>query len=449
MKLTLNQIELDLKLSPRIEGGTNEDTVQDYVECFDQLPPIVVFKVPGHAKYLLADGWHRYHAAKKLELTEIEVEAKAGSYEDAKEYALLSNLRHGRPLTRKEKRHVIGEFLKIHPERANKWIAIDLGSSHHTVKSVREELEKGGKFSTPDYLLTKDGQKIKRGDAKPSKEPEQKTPETESTEPVEDPEIEPEPEMPPTPMVGKYELDTIHQVDVTEGLLGLPEESIDLFFADPPYNLNVKYGEDSDNKPSDQYFAWCSQWFMGVYRALKTGGAFYVMHYPETAARWMQLLTMFGFRRWITWIYNSNIGQSDSNWRRSQRTILYYTKGQTPLFFDGKADPQPYKNPDDQRVKHLPDSGTTPYDWWEYNLVKNVSKDKTNWPNQIPVGLVKRIILSSCPEEGIVCDPFMGSGSTAIAAMEADRKWIGFDKEKNACEITRNRIAKTQDERTT
>ena len=64
---------------------------------------------------------------------------------------------------------------------------------------------------------------------------------------------------------------------------------------------------------------------------------------------------------------------------------------------------------------------------WVYNLVKNVSKDKTSWPNQIPVALVERIIKVSCPPDGIVCDPFMGSGTTAVAAVKNNRKWIGFD----------------------
>jgi len=142
----------------------------------------------------------------------------------------------------------------------------------------------------------------------------------------------------------------------------------------------------------------------------------------------------------ITWIYPSNVGHSQDNWRRSHRTILYYIKGNEAAYFEGEADPQPYKNPKDPRVAHKGKEGTTPYDWWEYNLVKNVSKEKTNWPNQLPVALVRRIVLSSCPEGGLVCDPFMGSGTTAIAALETDRQWIGFDIEAKACKITRERI---------
>ena len=59
--------------------------------------------------------------------------------------------------------------------------------------------------------------------------------------------------------------------------------------------------------------------------------------------------------------------------------------------------------------------GVTPYDWWEYDMVKNVSKDKTAWESQLPVALVERIAKVSINEGDLVLDPFMGSGTTALA----------------------------------
>jgi DNA modification methylase len=216
---------------------------------------------------------------------------------------------------------------------------------------------------------------------------------------------------------------------------------LDLVFADPPYNLGKKYGEGfKDKQKEGEYFAWCMKWFMAAYRALKVGGALYVMHYPEVAAHWKQQLdNILAFRRWITWVYPSNTGHSDNNWRRSHRTILYYVKGEEAIFFDGEADPQPYRNPDDARVKHLGKEGTTPYDWWGFDLVKNVSKEKKGWPNQLPLRLLKRIILSSCAENGVVCDPFVGSGTTAEAAVTTNRMWLGFDIQAKACGMTNKR----------
>lgn len=436
MKLSLSQIKRDKRLTPRTK--IDPDTAEDYSQCFAQLPPMVVFKTPDESKYLLVDGWHRYRAAEILALESVEVETRYGIFDEALEFALLANLRHGRPLTRKEKRKVIEQFLKLHPERSNSWIAADLGTSKTTVGEVRTKLETTCQIDTLKILIGRDGKERPRTIEQPKlKEREAEVEEAD--------EVETEAETPPAPVrpaLGPYELNEVHQADCIVALMGLPEESLDLVFADPPYNIGVKYGRQvDDKKPPDDYYNWCMQWFVGVYRALKKGGAFYVMHYPETCARWKQQLDgLLTFRHWISWVYPSNIGHSANNWRRSHRAILYYIKGDRPAYFEGDADPQPYKNPGDVRVALKGKSGTTPYDWWEYNLVKNVSKGKTEWPNQLPVALVQRIILTSAPAGGVVCDPFMGSGTTAIASIQSGRDWIGFDVESAACKITEERI---------
>jgi len=231
---------------------------------------------------------------------------------------------------------------------------------------------------------------------------------------------------------GHLALNTVHVMDCLEGMKRLPHEYIDLVFADPPYNIGVDYG--NGNSPLDRhdaYYDWCSEWFRAVERLLKPGGAFYFMHYTEHCAYLLPRLRAlrFTFQHWIAWHYPTNIGHSPNNWTRSHRSILFCTKGKTPAYFNGLADPQPYRNPTDKRIRENLKTrpGVTPYDLWEYNLVKNVSKDKSSWPNQIPVALVERIIKVSCPPDGIVCDPFMGSGTTAVAAVKNNRKWIGFD----------------------
>jgi len=434
VKLKLSQIQRDEKFSPR--EGTDVEVAKQYAECFDQLPPIVVFKIAE--RFVLADGWHRYRAAEILGLTEIPVEARAGSEADLQEFALLANLKHGKPLSREEKRKVIERFLMLHPERSNSWIAEDLGTTHHTIINIRTELDKGGNLPPLEMLIGRDGKEYPRTIEQPSSSEQE---EQEGQEGQEDQEGQEEQEE-AAPAIGPYLLNKAHQVDCFKGMMGLPESSLSLVFTDPPYNLGKDYGGDvNDSLPQEAYFAWCMQWFVAVHRALKDGGSFYVMHYPEVAARWKQQLDgLFTFRRWISWVYPSNIGHSGDNWRRSHRAILYYVKGPKAAYFDGEADAQPYKNPDDRRIKHLGKSGTTPYDWWEYNLVKNVSEDKTNWPNQLPVDLVLRVIAISCEPGGIVCDPFMGSGTTAVAAIEANRDWIGFDKQVKAIEITEGRI---------
>jgi len=234
--------------------------------------------------------------------------------------------------------------------------------------------------------------------------------------------------------------------DALVGLRRLEDGQVHLIFADPPYNLGVAYGEHCDDaRPPEDYFAWCAEWLGECYRVLADGGSAYFMHYPEVCSRWLPFLEEFGFtlRRWLTWVYPCNVGQSPRNWTRAQRAVLFCTKGEG-YTFNGMADPQPFRNPDDGRIEQLGaggQSGVVPYDWWEYDLVKNVSAEKTEWPNQLPTALLSRVVKTSSLEGDTVLDPFMGSGTTAEAAQAAGRRWIGFDSNPRSAIVTAQRLA--------
>jgi len=235
----------------------------------------------------------------------------------------------------------------------------------------------------------------------------------------------------------------IYCMDCLDGLRQLPHNSVDMVFADPPYNIGVNYGGTSLDR-HEAYFDWCSEWFKAIERILRLGGALYVMHYPEYCAYWLPRLRAIRltFQRWITWHYHSNVGQSPNNWTRSHRAILYCIKGHTPKTFNGLADPQPYQNPTDKRIqrnlKKRP--GVVPYDVWEYDLVKNVSQQKEPTPNQLPEVLLRRIILTSSNEGDLVVDPFVGSGTTTAVAKQEKRQYIGFDINADYVEIAKRRL---------
>lgn len=244
--------------------------------------------------------------------------------------------------------------------------------------------------------------------------------------------------------VSPLALNQVHVMDATQGLRLIAPRSVDLIFADPPYNIGVNYGDGhNDARVHDNYLLWCDQWFEACARVLKPGGSIYLMHYPKVCADWFHRLDRwFVFRHWITWHFYTNIGQSPTGWTSSQRAILYYTKG-AGFTFNALADPQPYRNPNDKRIRELVANGSpgvTPYDVWEYNLVKNVSAEKTGWQNQVPLALVERIIKVSSKEGDLVCDPFMGSGTTAEAAARNNRRWIGFDNDGRSVVETQRRI---------
>ncbi len=408
--------DLDLELSHHIcvRTGLDEETVRNYAACFDQLPPIQVFDLDG--RLVVVDGNHRTHAAQRLGLTDIAAEVKPGTLEEAREAAALANVAHGKPLNTAEKRKAIDAVLVCKPERSDNWVAKLVGVDRKTVHKRREALEAGREFPTLSELVGEDGKTYPR--------------ELELTLTGE-----------PAPKVfpGK-----VHTLDVLEGLRELDAASVALCFTDPPYNLGVEYDTRGDEKHAGKYLDWCNEWFAEVRRVLADTGSFYVMHYPETCAQWYRELSrLFTVRRWLTWVYPCNVGQSESNWTRAQRAILFCTKGEN-YTFNSLADPQAFRNPKDKRIKELVANGqpgVTPYDWWEFDLVKNVSAEKTEWPNQLPVGLVERIVKVSSNEGDLVLDPFMGSGTTAEAAARNGRQWIGFDTNPKSAEVTARRLA--------
>jgi DNA modification methylase len=106
---------------------------------------------------------------------------------------------------------------------------------------------------------------------------------------------------------------------------------------------------------------------------------------------------------------------------------------------------QPYKNPDDIRVAALMDSGskgTDLYDWFEdIQQVKNVSEEKTAHPCPVPVALMERIITLCAKPGDIIYDPFMGSGTTAIAAIRCGHEWIGTEIDPEYVKIAEKRIS--------
>ena len=103
---------------------------------------------------------------------------------------------------------------------------------------------------------------------------------------------------------------------------------------------------------------------------------------------------------------------------------------------------QPYKNPNDKRIKQLVangSKGTDIYDWWEVQQVKNVSKEKTAHPCQMPLKVMENII-GILPEDYTIIDPFMGSGTTGVACRNLGRDFIGIEMSKEYFNIAKERI---------
>lgn len=239
--------------------------------------------------------------------------------------------------------------------------------------------------------------------------------------------------------------------DCNDALRKINDNSIDLIFTDPPYNVGLDYGKYyNDRKKWNDFYAENKLWLAECARVLNKKGSFYLMSYPEISARLLPFIEdelKLKFRRWITWHYPTNIGHSKRNFTRSQRTILFFTKSDDYTFNRGKA-VQPYKNPTVAKIKERMKKGSkgrTAYDLLtvadladmnkgmddaiEINLLKNVSKDRFNkkHPCQLPLSLVKLFTQVSSNKGDTVLDPFAGTFTLSAVAKELKRNSIGIE----------------------
>jgi hypothetical protein len=194
-----------------------------------------------------------------------------------------------------------------------------------------------------------------------------------------------------------------------------------LTITDPPYNQNYHYKGYSDNLKIDEYIDLLSH----------IPKPCVIIHYPEETINLLPKALKSHCEQVVTWVYNSNTG-------KQSRLISWW--GCRPDF---RKVTQPYKNPNDKRVQKLIEKGNTGaklYDWWEINQVKNVSKEKTAHPCQIPEEIIKRIVLTTAQNGQLIIDPFGGSGTTAKVAEELGFDSLIFEVEKSYCEIIENRI---------
>ena len=243
--------------------------------------------------------------------------------------------------------------------------------------------------------------------------------------------------------------DYIYNGDCLEYLKKIPDNSIDLVITDPPFNIGKKYaGNYNDHLKFEEYLAWCYKWLDELARVIKIGGSLYIFNYPENNAYlkvYLDKKKELNFKRWLTWHYPTNTGHSKHNYTRTQDSILFYTKGDKHTF-NKELVSQPYKNPTDKRVRKLIESGkkgTGPYDVLMFNLVKNVSKEKTEHIAQLPVALVELFVKASSNPGDIVFDPFMGSGTTAVAAKMNGRHYLGCEIGKKYFNIIQKRLKDT------
>jgi site-specific DNA-methyltransferase (adenine-specific) len=225
------------------------------------------------------------------------------------------------------------------------------------------------------------------------------------------------------------DINKVYLGDCIEIMRDLPDKSIDLFFADPPFNIGIKYDVHNDNMPYDEYYTWSEKWIKEAHRVLKNNGSIYIAIGDEFAAEINIILkkTGFHFRNWIIWYYTFGQNQR-KKFNRAHTHILYFTKDKDIFTFNDKDIRIPSARQTIYKDKRANPLGKIPDDVWQFSRVCGTFNERINGhPCQMPEDILELIIRASSNEGDIVLDPFGGTGTTAAVAKRLNRNYITIE----------------------
>ena len=247
-------------------------------------------------------------------------------------------------------------------------------------------------------------------------------------------------------MAMKKHLNKVFLKDIMELLEELPDKCVDMVYGDPDYNVGIKYGDKSYTKTFDEYIEWYIELAKESLRVLKDTGNMFLINYPKQNSylRVKYLDSVCYEVLDYVWIYNTNVGHSPHRFTTAHRSILHCRKTSHNKFYKDNVAVS-YKNPTDKRIlQNLANGskGRMPYDWLYFDLVKNVSKEKTFHACQIPQKLSETLIKSCTMSKDVVLVLFGGSGSEIEMCKFLGRQYISAEIDKKYHEIIIDRLKK-------
>lgn len=238
-------------------------------------------------------------------------------------------------------------------------------------------------------------------------------------------------------------------------LKSLQDESIDMIFADPPYNIKKADWDKFDSQ--EEYIKWSLQWISEASRILKPTGSLYICGFSEILADLKHpAMRYFSGCKWLIWHYRNkaNLG---NDWGRSHESILHLRKtkkfalnvdeiripyGSHTLKYPThpQSESSQYSNGKKTNPVWTPNPlGAKPKDVFEVPTTCNGMGEKTKHPTQKPEELLRKLVLASSKVGDVILDPFSGSGTTLVVAEQLQRLWIGceMNEEYNLWAINR------------
>ena len=241
------------------------------------------------------------------------------------------------------------------------------------------------------------------------------------------------------------------------------EAYLERAFTDYPYLVQfINAVEAIHGKPMMAYITYMTQRIIEMHRILKPTGSLY-LHCDQTACHYLKIVLdrVFGqanFRNEIIWAYSTS-GRAKKFFAKKHDNILLYTKSKSYYWGDYRVPVSEkyldshYRQKDDQgrrcRIRkdagkvrvYYPEDGMICNDWWEIPYINSQAAERTGYPTQKPLALLRRIVEASSREGDMVLDPFCGCATTCVAAQQLGRRWIGIDIEQQAVGVLVERLS--------
>ena len=248
-------------------------------------------------------------------------------------------------------------------------------------------------------------------------------------------------------------LNRIFNEDILRGINRIPDNFVDLVIADTPYCLGKDFGNHSDKLNSKDYLEWSKKWIDAIIPKMKNSGSLYVFltwqYSPEIFSYMKTKLIMINEIIWDRKV--PSMGGSTRKFSSVHDNIGFFVKSKKDYYFDIDAIRIPYDK-ETKKARTRPrfigkkwlEKGYNPKDIWSVSRIHAQDPEREGHPTQKPLEIIERMIKASSPEQGIVIDPFMGSGTTAIACINLKRNYIGFEINPHYCDKIAERIRKNK-----
>ena len=234
--------------------------------------------------------------------------------------------------------------------------------------------------------------------------------------------------------------------DCLETFKKIPDNSVDMTFADPPFNLKKSYRSYKDRLEFQEYLNWSEKWISEMVRVTKPTGSIFVHNIPKWLTYYATFLNEFAhFKHWISW--DAPTAPMGKSLQPANYGILFYGKEEkgtkiNELRYPHKRDrKQGYllKDYGGKKDKLHPFGPLISDVWTDIHRIKH-NKKRDPHPCQLPIHLLDRLILLSTDENDIVLDPFSGTGTTAISAKRLGRKYIGLELDPDYVRISQEKL---------